>query len=487
MDRRQRKKKGLFRKRELISLGILLISVLTLFAVTGSFSVLYVMFFKERNQSVFQQGQEIQISSTADKTSKGQDLAHYHNWVGNIKKIHSKEDDEKNVTYTYQVTFKDGSNLEGVSEESLVEVADPNYDKGDLVQIANEAGSDLDGENLAAYKGQAATINNVAPNYSNEEGGYKYDVTLDSGETLSNVPESALGDVYWVPLDSANTAAENNEILREAFAYAAETPGTVLSLPSGEFLIGSDTPQQDYITLSSDTVLRGSNTRLKVQGTAYWFGFATGTGAADGVRNFTMSGIEFRADNLETGAHFMIMADHGDNWNINNNTFTMVHKKSSHIFDLGGLQNSVFDSNRFIGYAPELTSVTGIPSEADAHDYYAEAIQFDAADNKGTWDGGLIQNLDPNYSSFNQIKHLCDNITVTNNSFLPYTDETGNLVAYGATIGQHSSDTGLIVVAYNTFTSSIVNRYKESQTDRNFNPIHFSDNSNEAVSNNVIN
>ncbi|MEX2803999.1 HlyD family secretion protein [Streptococcus sp. H31] len=487
MDRRRRKKKGLFRKRELIALGVFLMSILLLFAATGSFSILYIMFFKERNQAVFQQGQEIQISSTADKTSKGQDLAHYHNWIGSIKKIHSKEDDEKNVTYTYQVNFKDGSKIEDVDEKNLVEVADPYYAKGDLVQIARDAQSDLDGQDLAAYRGQAATIDNVAPNYSNEEGGYKYDISLDNGETFSNIPESALSDVYQVPLDAANTAAQNNDILREAFAFAAENPGTVLNLPKGEFLIGSDNPTEDYITLASDTTLRGNSTRLKVEGTAYWFGFATGTGASDGVRNFTMTRIEVSANNLSAGAHFMIMADHGDNWNIYNNTFTMVHKKGSHVFDLGGLQNSVFDSNRFVGYAPELTSVTSIPEGADSHDYYAEAIQFDAADNKGTWDAGLIQNIDPNYGTYNQIKQYCHNITVTNNSFLPYTDENGNIIAYSATVGQHSSDTGYILVTYNTFTSSIVNRYKESQTERNFSPVHFSEDSNEVVSGNTIN
>ncbi|MGT2906344.1 HlyD family secretion protein [Streptococcus dentiloxodontae] len=481
----KRKRKGLFRKRELVALALFISSVLLLFALTGSFSVIGLL-FKEKNKSVFQEGQEIQISSQASKTSSDKDLSQYHNWIGKVQKINSKEDNEKNVTYTYQVRFENGSKITGVGENELTKVTESKYKKGQILQISKLADKDLDNASLVDYRGEIVTIQEAAPNYSNQDGGYKYNVILDDGRTITNVPESAISDTYHIKLSSENTAEQNNTILKEAFTYAKNNPNTALMLPEGEFSIGSDSPETDYLTLSSDTVLRGNNTTLKVQGSAYWIGFATGTGASDGVRNFTMTGIDFTASDLSAGNQFMIMANHGDNWKISNNSFTMVHKKGSHIFDLGALQNSTFENNEFIGYAPDLTAVTSIPDNAELHDYYAEAIQFDKTDNSGVWDGNIIKNSDANYSAYNQTEHLCNNIVVANNSFLPYKDSSGNIIAYSATIGQHSSDTGVIDVHDNVFESVLTNRYQQTATDWTLQPIHFSDSSEDTVYNNLI-
>ena len=82
--------------------------------------------------------------------------------------------------------------------------------------------------------------------------------------------------------------------LNKLFAYAKQHSGTILSLPNGEFKIGSQTPDKDYITLTSDTEIHGDNTTLLVEGSAYWFAFATGTSASDGVKNFTMRNINIK-------------------------------------------------------------------------------------------------------------------------------------------------------------------------------------------------
>lgn len=65
-----------------------------------------------------------------------------------------------------------------------------------------------------------------------------------------------------------------------------------------------------------------------------WFGFPTGPKAEQGVRNLVLTGVHFKANDLKKGDHFMIMADHGTDWHIYDNKFTMVHKRNSHIFDL---------------------------------------------------------------------------------------------------------------------------------------------------------
>ncbi|XCY63411.1 hypothetical protein ABG812_10370 [Streptococcus iniae] len=80
--------------------------------------------------------------------------------------------------------------------------------------------------------------------------------------------------------------------------------------------------------LPSNTSIVGHKTSLEIDDTAYWFGLATGPNPEDGVQNLTITGIDFVAKDLSKGSHFMIMADHGNNWHVFKNRFTMVHKKA---------------------------------------------------------------------------------------------------------------------------------------------------------------
>ncbi len=220
----------------------------------------------------------------------------------------------------------------------------------------------------------------------------------------------------------------------------------------------------------------------------YWFGFPTGPEAHQGVHHFTLAGIHFKASDLNKGNHFMIMADHGSDWHVYNNRFTMVHQRNSHLFDLGSLQNSLFEKNDFIGYAPELTEESGLLSKAGGHDFFSEAIQFDAATHRFAWDGDLLKKIAPNYDAFNQIRHLCHNITISRNQFLPYIDSKGKLKAYSGSIGQHSSEVGAITVINNVFASSIVSRAnKEPSPSWFMEPIHFPPNSPVTIVGNTIN
>lgn len=469
MRGKHQKRKGLFRKGELIALGVMISFVLILFAVTGSFAVIKNTFFPQHNLATFKTGQSVQIISD-DKTNK---LEKYKNWIGEITSITAKQTNKKYL-YTYRITFDNGKVLKAVKAKFLKNAPKAAYSKNTLIQIASNAETDSDGYSLVEFRGKVAHIDKVHPNYANNDGGYLYDVSLkEDGRTITNITESALASLYQIALKQDNSASQNNEALRQAFDYARAHPETILAFPSGKFDIGSSNPEKDYQQLPSDTQLYGNETKLNIQGRIYWLGFATGAGATEGVKNFSMSYIDFIADNLTEGNQFMIMANHGDNWQIKHNSFTMVQKKGSHIFDLGGLQNSIFDSNQFIGYAPELTEISEIPSGSDLHDYYAEAIQIDASDNSGIWDGGILQQVDANYSQNNPSKQLSSNITISNNSFLPYSDSAGNIIAYSASIGQHSSEVGEITVYGNTFTSSLVSRYPEAQTEWVMKPIHF--------------
>lgn len=117
--------------------------------------------------------------------------------------------------------------------------------------------------------------------------------------------------------------------------------------------------------------------------------------------------------------------------------------------------------------------------------FFSEVIQFDAAVHHFAWDGGLLSNIAPNYEAFNQTRHLCHNITVSQNQFLPYIGPTGCLRAYSGSIGQHSSKVGVIRVLNNVFTSSIVTKAK--LTSWFMEPIHFPPNSPVIVAGNIIN
>ncbi|EHI74359.1 HlyD family secretion protein [Streptococcus tangpeifui] len=491
---REKNHKGLFRPQELIALGVLVISVIILLAVTHSFGVLkrdvrsitnHLQIGSENLKAKYQADESVQLSDKAKQSIGGKDLTDYHNWIGKVKSENQVDTKNGKSVMTYSITFENGDSLNGVKESDLTKAPDAKFKKDATIQISHSAESDLDGYDLSNYQGDAAKVEKVSYNYTSG-GGYKYDVKLDDGTDISNIAEASVNDIYHVPLKEENSAADNNQVLKDAFNYAKENPGTILGLPSGDFTIGTQTPETDYITLASDTQIRGDNTNLIVDGAQYWFGFATGPGATDGVQNFTMRDITVKAKDLKKGNQFMIMVNHGSDWTVDNNTFIMVHKMGSHIFDLGGLQNSSFDGNTFEGYAPELTDKTDLSEVSKDHDIYAEAIQFDTSDNRGEWDGNFLKNIDPNYGNFNQTKAVTSNISVTNNSFIPYKDGSGKIIAYGASIGQHSGDVNNVTVSGNTLTDTLTSRFHQ---DNNwmFKPIHFTPSSSMSVYGNTTN
>lgn len=487
----RRRSKGLVRKKELIALGIFLSVAGLLLAFIGGFSIIndylsnasksltQTIFPPQKKVATFKKNQRIQIKA---QNSKSQTVRAYQNWLGEIQNVHYLS--AKNA-YRYDVKFDNGKMLKNLSETVIKTGAKPKYANNQIIQLGKEASKDLDGASLMEQRGQAAKIDKSSPNYHDHTGGYKYDVTFDNGVSYTNIHERDLTKIYQVNLKISNSASQNNAVLKAAFAYAKEHPGTVLGLPKGDFKIGTANPDKDYLRLASDTVLRGNQTTLVVEGTAYWFGLATGPGAADGVKNFSMRHVNVRASDLTKGAHFMIMANHGSHWTIANNTFTMVHKAGSHVFDLGSLQNSVFDSNQFIGYAPDLTDKLSLGKDTDLHLYYSEAIQLDAAEKTGMWDASLIKNIDSNYDAYNAEKHLSSNITISNNAFLPYKNAAGKIVAYGATIGQHSSNVGAVTIYNNTFTSTLTRQL--GQKDWVFEPIHVHSVAYAAIYDNIIN
>lgn len=312
-----------------------------------------------------------------------------------------------------------------------------------------------------------------------------YHLLAKNNKKTKVIDEEQLCKTYFVHFHSKTNQKANNKILNKAFSYANKHKQTDIFLPKGEYMIGSKYPKKDYFILPSNSSIIGNHTQLIIDNFSYWFGLATGPSPRDGVSNFELSHIQFRANNLKLGAQLLIMADHGNNWYIHHNTFKLVQKKGNHIFDLGSLQNSIFENNQFVGYAPELTSIAKITADKNLHDYYAEAIQLDAAEKNGIWDAGLIKAIEPNYSIYNNFRFLSDHIVIKNNQFLPFINHQGKLIAYGASIGQHSSKVGHVVIEGNYFHKSLVNGFAHKQIWV-LEPIHFPPSANTLVNNNVI-
>ncbi|WP_057490319.1 hypothetical protein [Streptococcus orisasini] len=472
MKNRKYRRKGLVRKKEIIALFIFVSSAVLLLAATDSLGVLArtlhlkpislslpFMRTEADQKSHYYSGEKVQISPAVQKNSSKEKLSAYQNWIGKVKKVTAERSSRQGLTYSYKVQFSNGKVLKRVHEKDLTKSQKARYQQGQVVKLKSSAKANLNGKSLADYRMSAGKVSRVSYNHSNASGGYKYDIVFDEGGKASNIQEEDLDSIYQVKLETKNSAAQNNEILKQAFVYAKQHPGTILGLPSGDFKIGSQTPDKDYITLASDTEIRGDNTTLLIDGKTYWFALATGPKGTDGVKNFTMRNLNVKALDLKKGSQFMILANHGDNWRVLNNSFTMVHTKGSHIFDLGGLQNSVFEGNQFTGYAPDLVNATKIDVNADLHDYYSEVIQLDASNNKGVWDAGVLKAVDPDYNSHNKEQQVCNNITIANNSFVPYIDSKGKVGAYSGSIGQHSSDVGQVKIYSNVFSDSLVGRF----------------------------
>lgn len=374
--------------------------------------------------------------------------------IGRVVK--STEDSE--FGFVYEVELELGVTQKEIPEKELSAVATL-YQLGEDVDLA--PASTLEGS------GQITKINRIQDQII-------YEASVENLGHVYDIKEDELKTTIQIELRAENSREENNEIFRQALEASSKNGFTILEFPEGEFEMGFDDPAKDYFILPSNIQLRGNNTTLVVDGAMFWFGLATGPGATDGLTNFILEDLHIRAKDLKNGNQFMLMANHGYNWIIRNNQFTMVHKMSSHIFDLGGVQYVEFSGNTFAGYAPNLTPTSSLPENTDLHPFYAEAIQLDASNNSGVWDGGYIRNIDPNYAANNLETILSSGIIIHNNEFVPYKDSTGKIVAYGATVGQHSSKVGYITLSGNLFQSTLSTRFGPLGDDRwVLRPIHF--------------
>lgn len=374
--------------------------------------------------------------------------------IGRVVK--STEDSE--FGFVYEVELELGVTQKEIPEKELSAVATL-YQLGEDVDLA--PASTLEGS------GQITKINRI-------QNQIIYEASVENLGHVYDIKEDELKTTIQIELRAENSREENNEIFRQALEASSKNGFTILEFPEGEFEMGFDDPAKDYFILPSNIQLRGNNTTLVVDGAMFWFGLATGPGATDGLTNFILEDLHIRAKDLKNGNQFMLMANHGYNWIIRNNQFTMVHKMSSHIFDLGGVQYVEFSGNTFAGYAPNLTATSSLPENTDLHPFYAEAIQLDASNNSGVWDGGYIRNIDPNYAANNLETILSSGIVIRNNEFVPYKDSAGKIVAYGATVGQHSSKVGYITLSGNLFQSTLSTRFGPLGDDRwVLRPIHF--------------
>lgn len=365
---------------------------------------------------------------------------------------------------------------------SDLEVAPAKYVTGQRVEIQPYAVYDTMGTNISSKREWIGVISTVAKNTDNAIGGWKYGVTFTNGSQQQNIIERDLKYVYDVQLSSNTTKEQNNIILQQAMNYANANPNVTLYLPQGDYVIGSNIQESDlgkvsgneYMILASNTKLRGNDlgTNLVVDGTMLWFGLPTGTRGIDGVHDLVIDNINVRAKDMIKGDYFMIMLNHGNNITVKNSSFTMVQRKSRHVFDLGAVQNITIKNNKFVGYAPELTNYTSIPSGADLHDFYAEVIQIDASNSNGGWDASMIKNIAYNaYMNYNSTTSLLSsNVAILSNQFLPYT-VNGKILAYSSTVGQHSSQVGNVFIKNNYMERALSTRFNRSEWYMQ--PIHY--------------
>lgn len=439
--RRHRQKRE---RRVILSLLTLLLSLTFLF-IYIEFDVpphqVVLSLFKQREEATsmakYQKNQLIVLSQAVDASV---DL-HQVGYVSAV--LPPRHLFDKEVRYT--LTFPNGKEIVGVDETILIPIV-AQLEIGQEVELVDDDSMGI---------GRVEEI--LVPNRSNTAD-LRYKVNFPDQSTTIEASLLELSPIFKLPLQAANSGRENHQIIQTYLEKSKAFPYAVLDFPEGEFAIGSEKEEDNYLVLTSNVWFRGNSTTLLVDGSARWFGFATGPAAHDGVSNFTMTGLAIRAKDLTRGARFIIMPNHGSNWYISGNSFTLVHALGSHVFDLGGLQDSVFSYNQFIGYAPELVEVSSIEGR-QAHDFYAEAIQLDVSDASVPWDGGMMGPLDPHYAQNSQNRLMSSNITIAYNEFLPYYDGDGQLKAYSASLGQHSSEVGYVAIYGNFFKDSLVKRY----------------------------
>lgn len=396
------------------------------------------------NEAIFDTNNQVIVTSDSDLQGR----------IGLISKLNPKRNEKGQITY--QVTFSSKEASVTVSESELA-IKETLYRIGASVEI-------LDG----------TEDSKIVDGITEESGAYHYVLLDEQSNQLIELMETDLVNIIPVALDENNTAQQNNKILQETIEESKNYSMSVLEFPEGEFLLGSHNQDEDYILLASNIELRGNQTTFVIDGASRWLGLATGPTAYDGVSNVVMYGFQFKAADLANGNQFVVMLNHGANWKIYNNSFTMVHPKSSHIFDLGGVINFEFVDNQFIGYAPDMTGETVVgETETEKHHIYSEAIQLDVS-STAAWDGHTISRIDPNFKANNQDKVTTSYVTIARNQFLPYKNVEGEIVAYSATVGQHYQKVGPgIVIQHNTFVSQLPNNFNINfNKDTVFRPVH---------------
>lgn len=448
--RKQLRKKRRFRERLVIlSLLVLLIGSLSILLLTmpestkTSLKNLPSLLLKNTQPSVVPIYRKNQTVVLSEEIKNSVDLSYYQQVARVTDIILPKSVFDKKVRYV--LSFANDQKLSDIDEAMILPME---------TTLTFNQSVELVGDNDFG-NGYIHQINRPI----SEEDDVTYVIKFPEQELSQEASLSDIIPIFQIPLSSSNDGIGNQQVIQQYIDRAKDFSAVVLDFPTGNFLIGSSDEEKNYLLLASNVWLRGNQTTLIVDNEARWFGLATGTSAYDGVANFSMTGLDIVAKDLEKGARFLVMPNHGSNWYVSDNSFTMVHAIGSHVFDLGALQDSVFSYNRFIGYAPELLHVDTIEGR-EPHDFYAEAIQLDVSDANVPWDGGMLTKIDPNYNSHSQERLMSSNIVIAYNEFLPYYDSEGKLRAYSASIGQHSSEVGYVAIYGNIFNNSLVKRYQ---------------------------
>ncbi|MGT2865971.1 hypothetical protein [Streptococcus fryi] len=455
-QRRERRKKGelKFILSLLTLLFLLIIVYIFLLSQETSQSPSKVMtsIFSYHNSS--EAKEKFSVKEHVILNSKISKKFNLENQVGTVKRVSQRSKDGK-TEFFYDVTFLDKTITD--IEEKFINHMITKFKIGQVVGYLTGGSEGEEGEVLSVEI---------------LDGKEYYTINYKLSGIVTKLTFEDLIYIEELSLKQEASPSDNNKVIQNAIERSKNYAYTILKFPKGRYKIGSKMPDKDYLLLSSNLELVGQETILEVIGSARWFGLATGPEATDGLSNFVMANLTITASDLQNGNQFILMANHGYNWNIFDNTFTMVHEKSSHVFDLGGVQNVIFNRNSFIGYAPELRDINML-GDITSHNVYSEAIQLDASSIHKEWDANLIKKIDKDYVANNPTEILSHNIFIMNNRFLPFRHANGQVIAHSATIGQHSSSVGYAEVYGNYFESPLVNRVTApSDEEWLFKPIH---------------
>lgn len=360
------------------------------------------------------------------------------------------------ITANYDVPIVDNSteiiNFESVPEEVLYSVrAVEEYTEPTPEEIHELPGYYITDQDVLDF-----TLQDIGANYANQV------INFVNNETVM-FPENHTMNVY--------TTEE-----------APQRTGLVFNFPGG--YSGSVDFNNSTINIGD-----GQFTTLNM----------TGDQGGKTISNLTTNGsvvYHYDGENVKTetvGSSYGRIID-AQNVTFDNLTHNISQTRSSHTFDLMGVDNVTIKNSNFNGYLAGLNQAAlGRIGQDGWHGVYSEAIQIDhmsysAAGVKSYTerpDLALFAKMEPNGKS-------SKNVIIENNIFGPYTGTTGdsiikgtnNIVTaqYGATVGSHSNSwkDGELVSLYENITvknnvfDSTVNPIwnKDFGTDRPIYPVH---------------